>query len=180
MLVLKRRPKQCIWIDKKVYIEIVNVRGREVEIHIDFPRGYEVLRGELVDLEPPKLKPEGDNASLSKVLKAILIFTFAFLPSASAGDGKMIKLPARSLLCETPLDYYGAFEDISDGTVSVEGSFPSTRHNCIWTDRVYEADVIMVAPPFFLAEVILRNPSEGLAISRGWVGLSEVHDAPAK
>lgn len=180
MLVLKRRPKQCIWIDKKVYIEIANVRGREVEIHIDFPRGYEVLRGELVDLEPPKPKPESDNASLSKVLKAIIVFTFAFLPVAWAEDNKVIKLPLRSLLCETPLDYYGAFDGSSNGKISVNSSFPTTRHNCMWTDRVYEADVIMVAPPFFLAEVILRNPPDGLALSRGWVGLSEVNNAPAK
>lgn len=177
MLVLKRRPNQCIWINKQVYIEIANVRGKEVEVHIDFPPQYEVLRGELVEIAPPKTKKkEVQRKGIFKsVLAAVVLVLSVCAPTVGVNaEENIITLPNRTLICDTPLDYYGAYDGISKGKISVEGEFPRTRQTCQWTNAKYKAKVIMVAAQFYLAEVILVDPSPAMRLSRGWVGLSEV------
>lgn len=149
-------------------------------MHIDFPADYEVLRGELVDLEAPQPKRIKRTSNIVRTLKAITLTASFFLPEAAIAEGNTITLPAQTLICDTPLDYYGAFDGISMGKISVSDPFPKTLHNCLWTDRIYRAHVIMVAPYVYLAEVRFINPSEDLSIVRGWVGMSEVNQFSEK
>lgn len=64
MLVLTRREKQSLYIDKDIRVRILEVSGGQVRIGIEAPKSRKIVREEILELES---KPGTGKASKLKV-----------------------------------------------------------------------------------------------------------------
>jgi hypothetical protein len=179
MLRLKRRPGQCIWINKEVYIEVTGIQGSQVEISLVFPKQYEVLRGELVDQPPP---PEASVPKAKRPLTTVLTALAAFCGLLWPVSAEVVTAPhylkANTLICATPLDYYAAYRKIIDApALTPQAVDDVSGARCAWTDRPYYARLEERKPDFYLVRVTVLDPSAELTYKQGWIGVSEI-DVP--
>ncbi len=61
MLVLTRKTEQKIHIGRDITVTILRIKGRSVKIGIEAPSGKEVLRGELLNKQPPSREPASER-----------------------------------------------------------------------------------------------------------------------
>ena len=62
MLVLTRKAEQTIHIGCDITVTILRIKGRSVKIGIEAPSGKEVLRGELLNKQPPSPEPASEQS----------------------------------------------------------------------------------------------------------------------
>ncbi len=61
MLVLTRKPTQCVTIDNRITVRVIRVRGNTVQLGIEAPRDIPIMRSEL--LAKPEQSAAGDEQS---------------------------------------------------------------------------------------------------------------------
>jgi len=61
VLILTRRPTQTVAIGNDVTITVLEIRGRQVRIGINAPRGITVLREEIVEKARTRRTPDADH-----------------------------------------------------------------------------------------------------------------------
>lgn len=58
MLVLSRRPSQGILISPNIRITVVSIKGNVVRLGVEAPREVEVVREELLEIQPESSSPQ--------------------------------------------------------------------------------------------------------------------------
>jgi carbon storage regulator len=61
VLILTRRPTQSVKIGCDITVTILEIRGRQVRIGVNAPRGITVLREEIVDKARTRRTPDADH-----------------------------------------------------------------------------------------------------------------------
>jgi carbon storage regulator len=61
VLILTRRPTQTVTIGCDITVTILEIRGRQVRIGVNAPRGITVLREEIVEKVRARRTPDADH-----------------------------------------------------------------------------------------------------------------------
>ena len=59
MLVLSRKPGECIWVGEDIKITVVRIGPNVVRIGIEAPETHTILRSELIRYDSPEKPDEG-------------------------------------------------------------------------------------------------------------------------
>ncbi len=179
MLRLKRKIGQCFWVNKDVYVEVVDIKGGVAELGIVFPREYEVLRGELVDKPAPK---EAVEPRVRRPLKTVLIGALTlmavFVCENAYAEDKYDQLRNRTLICPTPEEYLDVqkrlVEAVANESLSID-DLSGTR--CQWITQGRKVRLNHVDQKLFLVHVSISESHFEEEKTQGWVGLSEFEGA---